>query len=87
MPVKSTISLNDMRERVGRAIFGADWIGGLSADEWELLGMRGPQQRRGKRGTKTPHSDPYLVDGFRITRQRDEHIAQEMGETSLPKAL
>jgi hypothetical protein len=33
------------------------------------------------------HSDPYLVDGFRITRQRDEHIAQEMGETSLPKAL
>jgi len=34
MPVKSTVSLNDMRERVGRAIVGADWIGGLSTDEW-----------------------------------------------------
>src|SRR6266478_6964422 len=34
MPVKSTVSLNDMRERVGRAFVGADWIGGLSTVEW-----------------------------------------------------
>jgi hypothetical protein len=34
------ISLDDMRERIGRAIFGADWLGGPSAEDWKLT--KGP---------------------------------------------
>jgi hypothetical protein len=39
--VDKTISLDDMREEVGLALFGSDWLGGkLSDHQWSLI--RGP---------------------------------------------
>jgi hypothetical protein len=46
------IWLDDMRERVGRAIFGGDWLRGVSNEDWALI--RGPygikQRYRSKPG-------------------------------------
>lgn len=35
--MSDTISLNEMRQRVGRAKFGADWIGQPGNEDWDLL--------------------------------------------------
>jgi hypothetical protein len=35
--MNAAISLNEMRERVGRAVFGDDWLGGVSQADWELI--------------------------------------------------
>jgi hypothetical protein len=35
--MRKEISLNEMRERVARLIYGDDWIGGLTDSEYELL--------------------------------------------------
>lgn len=35
--MRKEITLNEMRERVARLIFGADWIGDLTDTEYELL--------------------------------------------------
>jgi hypothetical protein len=35
--VASKIYLDEMRERVGRAIFGADWLGGTDDADWALI--------------------------------------------------
>jgi hypothetical protein len=37
-PAEPTISLNEMRERVAKLIFGDDWIGGLTDEQYKLLG-------------------------------------------------
>jgi hypothetical protein len=48
------ISLDDMRERVGLAIFGADWLGEVSDEDWTLI--------KGPNGIK--QSDRYTPDGI-----------------------
>jgi hypothetical protein len=35
--MRSEITLNEMRERIARLIFGADWIGDLTDEQYELL--------------------------------------------------
>jgi len=35
--MRSTISLDEMRERVARLTYGDDWIGGLTDEQYELL--------------------------------------------------
>jgi hypothetical protein len=35
--IRNEITLNEMRERVGQLIFGVDWIGGLTDDQYDLL--------------------------------------------------
>jgi hypothetical protein len=41
--LKPTITLNDMRTRVGGKLFGDDWIDDLTDDEYELLRDFGPK--------------------------------------------
>src|SRR5579871_3535182 len=71
--MKETISLNEMRDRVARLLFGDDWIGGLSDDEYELLREHGPRARKIKRG-----------DGSFIELN---HIAKYQGTAKLDRAI
>jgi hypothetical protein len=43
--MRPTISLNEMRERVGKKLFGDDWIGGFTDEEYEFLRAQGPFPR------------------------------------------
>jgi hypothetical protein len=44
--MKPTIHLDEMRERVGRAIYKEDWLGGASDEDWLLIkGPHGIKQR------------------------------------------
>jgi hypothetical protein len=49
-----------MRERVGRAIFGKDWIGGLSNAEWTLIQQHGPARRQIQRYDGSFVSLPHI---------------------------
>ncbi|MGH6672345.1 MAG: hypothetical protein ACRECV_10290 [Xanthobacteraceae bacterium] len=42
--MRDAVSLDEMRERVGRAIFGNDWLGGRPDDEWALIRSHGPKK-------------------------------------------
>jgi hypothetical protein len=60
--VAKTITLDEMRERAGTLIFGADWISGLTDQQYELLRTYPLEPRDVHRtdGTTTslPHVDP-----------------------------
>jgi hypothetical protein len=43
--MKQTVSLDEMRERVARLMFGDDWIGGLTDEQYELLRAHAPAAR------------------------------------------
>jgi hypothetical protein len=43
--MRTEISLGEMRERIARLIFGNDWIGGLTTDQYEMLQAHAPTAR------------------------------------------
>jgi hypothetical protein len=49
-----------MRERVGRLMYSAGWIGGLADDEWKLLKSRGIMMRARTRLDGTPVQLPHI---------------------------
>ena len=44
----SFISLNEMRERVGPVLFGDDWIGEATDEDWSLIAITGLKSATGK---------------------------------------
>jgi hypothetical protein len=55
-----TISLDDMREIVGKAIFGSDWIGGLSDQDWKLITGEFGIKRRDRTGVDGIFKSPVI---------------------------
>jgi hypothetical protein len=55
---RQTIKLNEMREVVGKAMFPADWLGGVTDEDWALItGPYGIKQGR----TATPGGFPSEI--------------------------
>jgi hypothetical protein len=54
------ISLNEMRERVGRKLFGDDWIGRLTDEEHEFLRAHAPFPRNVVRKDGTTIELPHI---------------------------
>jgi hypothetical protein len=76
MTMRETISLDEMRERVARLIFGDDWIGGLTDDQHQLLKQYAPEP---KAVVRTDKSVAHLNHVAKCPAGLSDKLDQAMG--------
>jgi hypothetical protein len=76
--MKQTVSLDEMRQRVARLIFGDDWIGGLTDEQYELLRAHSPKAQPIVRSDgSTVHVEHVKRCPTRIAEKLDRAIGRQ----------